>query len=91
MCVATPMAVASLVWLFAQDGFSDPPFLMWFLASIMGIVALALLVTARSRIRSSYGEVTGEGLVVAGFVIAVPGAVASLLMFNMAALWSSGL
>ena len=91
MCVATPLTMGSLMMLFAEDGFSDPPFLVWVVASILGIVALAMLVTARTRIRRSYGEVTGEGLVYVGFAIAAPGAVASFLMFNLAALWSSGL
>ena len=65
--------------------------LMWVGSSLLGAVALGLLVAARANIERSRGLVTGEGLVNAGFVFAAAGGTASFLLFGLAGMMSSGL
>ena len=91
VCLATPMAVTSLVLIYQGGRSTDYAFWLWAAASLIGSVALGFLVAANGRIRHSLGLVTGQGLVGAGLALATIGAAASFFVMLFGAMMSYGI
>jgi len=91
VCVATPMAVASLVLTSQEGRITDGAFRLWVAASLLGTIGLGFVIAAAGRIRQSLGLVTGRGLVTVGFTLAALGATASFLFMLFGAISNSGM